>query len=68
LYQRKYNMKKRIVIVGGSSGLGEALAKSLKDHDLFLLSRNIDKVNFSKLQAKRVKCDITSCPFCLAFI
>lgn len=54
-------MKKNIIIVGSSKGLGKALALLLhKDNNLFLLSRKIDKVKFSQKNITKIACDITS--------
>lgn len=51
-----------IVIVGASSGLGQALAKLLfrKGHRLFLLSRRIEEADFPSGAVVRIPCDVTS--------
>jgi len=46
-----------IVIVGASSGLGLELSKLLKNNNLFLLSRNINK---TQLSGKKISCDLKS--------
>lgn len=54
-------MKKNIIIVGASKGLGKTLALLLhKDNNLFLLSRKINKVKFSQKNITKIACDITS--------
>jgi len=54
-------MKKNIIIVGSSKGLGKALALLLhKNNNLFLLSRKIDKAKFSQENITKIVCDITS--------
>jgi short-subunit dehydrogenase len=54
-------MKKNIIIVGSSKGLGKALALLLyKNNNLFLLSRKIDKAKFSQKNITKIACDITS--------
>ena len=53
-------MKKNIIIVGSSKGLGRALALLLhKNNNLFLLSRKIDKAKFSQENITKIACNIT---------
>jgi len=53
-------MKKKIVIVGASSGLGRELALLLhkKGAELFVLSRTIDTGHFPKIGITKVVCDV----------
>jgi short-subunit dehydrogenase len=55
-------MKKKIVIVGASSGLGKELALLLhkKGAELFVLSRTIDIGHFPKIGITKVVCDVTN--------
>lgn len=54
-------MRRNIIIVGSSRGLGKALALLLhKNNNLFLLSRKINEIRFSQGNITKIACDITS--------
>lgn len=55
-------MKKNIIIIGASSGLGKALSEELAKEagNLFLLSRKIEEVKLP-FPATKIACDVTSC-------
>lgn len=53
-------MKKNIVIIGGNSGIGAALAQQLStEHQLYLISRNPLELS----GAVSIACDVTTDPF-----
>lgn len=54
-------MRRNVVIVGASKGLGRALALLMyKNSNLFLLSRKIKKLTFAKKEVVKIKCDVAS--------